>query len=171
MKKCSKCQQLKNKSFFCKNKRAKDGLFSHCRDCRIIYYKSITTIKKEKIKIRHNIRMNERFDNPIEVRKIRLKTLLIISRYRAKKRNLPFDLDKDWLDKNTPDTCPALGIPLIFNPRYGNHSFNCPSIDRIDNSKGYTKDNCVVVSKKANTIKNMSTISELKMVADFYSKF
>ena len=42
------------------------------------------------------------------------------------------------------------------------------SVDRIDNSKGYHKDNVVVVSFKANTMKSSATLKELYQVADFY---
>ena len=42
------------------------------------------------------------------------------------------------------------------------------SIDRINNSKGYHKDNIVVVSDLVNTIKSNATLKELYMVADFY---
>ena len=45
-----------------------------------------------------------------------------------------------------------------------------PSIDRIDNSKGYTKDNIIVVSQLANAIKNQATPNQIQKVATFYEK-
>ena len=42
------------------------------------------------------------------------------------------------------------------------------SVDRIDNNKGYHKDNIVIVSVKANTMKSSATLKELYRVADFY---
>ena len=42
------------------------------------------------------------------------------------------------------------------------------TVDRIDNTKGYHKDNVVVVSFKANTMKSSATLKELYQVADFY---
>lgn len=44
-----------------------------------------------------------------------------------------------------------------------------PSIDRIIPALGYVKGNVIVVSQRANTIKNNATPEELRRVADFYS--
>ena len=38
------------------------------------------------------------------------------------------------------------------------------SLDRIDSSKGYVKDNIWVISHKANSIKNNATLTELKLI-------
>jgi hypothetical protein len=47
---------------------------------------------------------------------------------------------------------------------------NSPSLDRIDNTKGYEKGNVIMVSHMANSIKNQATPSQIKKVADFYMK-
>jgi len=60
--------------------------------------------------------------------------------------------------------CPIYKKLFIFK---GQSQWNL-SFDRIDNNKGYTKDNVVVVSSRANTIKNTATLKELYHVADFY---
>jgi hypothetical protein len=45
---------------------------------------------------------------------------------------------------------------------------HCPSVDRIDNSRGYTHDNIVIVSFKANRLKSNASIEELQRLANFY---
>lgn len=42
---------------------------------------------------------------------------------------------------------------------------NSPSLDRIDNNRGYTKDNIQVISQCANAMKGAATWGELKMFA------
>jgi hypothetical protein len=78
------------------------------------------------------------------------------ARLRAKKRGLAFNLDRS--DICIPSHCPVLGIPLITGS--GKFAHNSPSIDRIDNNGGYTKDNILVVSFRA--------LEELEKVTQFY---
>ena len=61
--------------------------------------------------------------------------------------------------------CPVFGTKFLFGRGLNQSSM---SIDRIDNNKGYHKNNIVVVSFKANTMKNSATLKELYQVADFY---
>jgi hypothetical protein len=48
---------------------------------------------------------------------------------------------------------------------------NSPSLDRIVPEKGYVRDNVLVVSYRANRIKNDATISELQQIAAFYKTY
>ncbi len=86
------------------------------------------------------------------------------SKQRAKGAGLEHTLTID--DIIIPDYCPVLGIKLDTGDR--KRKGNAPSIDRIDNSKGYTKENIMVISNKANMIKNDATIDELIMIGNFY---
>lgn len=79
---------------------------------------------------------------------------------RAKLTNLEFDLEMN--DLVIPDTCPVLGIPIFHGA--GTHCSNSPSLDRFDNSKGYTKNNVRVISRRANCLKNDATIEELEAI-------
>lgn len=86
---------------------------------------------------------------------------------RAKRSGLEHTLTLS--DIHIPDTCPVLGIPLF---REGRDSWmNAPSLDRIDNEKGYTKENVIVVSRRANILKKDAKINELVLMAKFYSQY
>lgn len=84
----------------------------------------------------------------------------------AKKRGIFFNLTVH--DINVPEMCPLLNIPLS---SYGPLCDNTLSIDRIDNSKGYTPDNIQVISYKANTMKSNSTKEELILFAKNVLKY
>jgi hypothetical protein len=87
--------------------------------------------------------------------------MLKYAKYRAKLKKLDFDLTPK--DIVIPKTCPVLGIPI-----YPYSLSNSPSLDRIDNTKGYTKDNVVIVSFKANRMKGAATLDELSRLVNFY---
>ena len=94
-------------------------------------------------------------------------------RNRAKKQNVPFNLtvdDMKDLIKNAADICPALGVKMEIAKLYANDSNYSPSFDRIDPKKGYTKNNIVIISNRANRIKSDATVDEIRKVADFYEK-
>ena len=83
---------------------------------------------------------------------------------RSKNDSVKTDITLEWLLSVMPDKCPLLGIEL----NYANDAshFNSPAIDRKDNSKGYTIDNCWIISMKANRVKNNATVAEITMIAD-----
>lgn len=81
-----------------------------------------------------------------------IKYLLKYAKARATKKGLEFNLVES--DIVIPDLCPIMKQPMT-SKRYR------PSIDRIDPSKGYTKDNIRVISSLANSMKWDSTKEEL----------
>lgn len=87
-------------------------------------------------------------------------TLVNRAHNRAKKKGVPFNLTIH--DFEIPDTCPVLNIPMFIGD--GKVGPNSPSLDRIDPSLGYTKDNVAVISHRANTIKNDANLEELQKV-------
>ena len=68
---------------------------------------------------------------------------------RAKRDGLEFSIAKE--DIQIPTHCPILGIPIKKNIGSGFHR-DSPSLDRINNRLGYTKDNIRVISNRANQI-------------------
>lgn len=92
--------------------------------------------------------------------------LLRVAKSRAKKRNVFFDLTKE--DIIVPTHCPVLGIKLEYNSNLGKGGKpSSYSLDRIDNTKGYTKDNVQVISHQANSMKSTATPEELLKFADW----
>ena len=83
---------------------------------------------------------------------------------RAGRYGLPFDLE--LADIVIPDKCPVLGIPLVAD--YTKRTDGTPSVDKIIPELGYVKGNIVIVSWRANRLKNDASLSELKALHDFY---
>lgn len=84
-------------------------------------------------------------------------------RRRAYSKGIGYDMTRD--DLTIPTMCPILNIPLIRTE--GTRSDSSPSYDRIDNTKGYTKDNVRVISWRANRLKSDATIEELESILDY----
>lgn len=80
------------------------------------------------------------------------KRLLWAARRRAKDKGIEFSIVED--DIIIPIYCPLLGIKLEVHATRGGSRRYVMSLDRIDNSKGYTKDNIWVISHLANTMKS-----------------
>lgn len=78
---------------------------------------------------------------------------------RAKRNGREFSIAVS--DVVIPKLCPVLGEPIVYSSVYA------PSIDRVDSSKGYTKDNIRVISKRANMLKNNATVHELESVIKY----
>ena len=98
-----------------------------------------------------------------------MKSLYHHLKNSAKARGISFSLTlTDLHDLSIPITCPVLGIPL--RKERGQPTDNSISVDRIDSSKGYTKDNIIVVSMKANRLKSNATLSEMKKLVEFYEQ-
>jgi hypothetical protein len=136
MKYCSQCNVEKEFKYFNKDSKGKNGLRADCKDCNQKY------------------KQNYHDKNPSKI-------LLSDAKHRAKKSNMEFDLIED--DLIIPLTCPYLGIPLFnSNTRQSDNSI---SLDRIDSTKGYTKDNIIICSWRANHIKGNASSEELFKIA------
>jgi hypothetical protein len=96
----------------------------------------------------------------------RARSLLGHAKGRAQREGLTFDLEFD--DIKIPSNCPLLGIPL--DPAADERAPNLPSLDRLDNSKGYVKGNVWVISWRANTLKRDASLAELEAVVEGWRK-
>jgi len=95
------------------------------------------------------------------------KAILLRAKQRAKQKEFEFNLEV--VDIVIPLKCPILDIEIIRNKK-GGLKENSPSLDRIDNTKGYIKGNIMVISNKANTMKNNATPKELTKFARWILK-
>jgi len=146
LRQCRVCGQHKPQTDFYKNKRGKKDLLgvpriSRCRQCEIQKYLDLDPRQK----------------------------MIYAARNRALMAGLDCTITKD--DIVIPEICPVLGIPLFARVGAGRSNRdqveNSPSLDRIDNSKGYVPGNIAVISMRANMIKNNATLDELKAIVAY----
>ena len=91
---------------------------------------------------------------------------------RAIRKGLEYDLTMDWLkDQLDKGCCAATGIKFKLYPKSSVLNPFLPSIDRIDSSRGYTKDNCQVVIVGFNTLKSDNTNEEILQFCKGYIKY
>lgn len=86
------------------------------------------------------------------------------ARGRCKKSGLEFDITPE--DITIPDTCPYLDLPLVVHRGSSGGKPNSPALDRVDNEKGYTKNNIQVISHLANQMKASATKEQLILFAN-----
>lgn len=87
---------------------------------------------------------------------------------RAKDNNYEFNLTVEDLREKWTDICPVFNIKMYFHSVRQDNSF---SVDRIDSSRGYTKDNICIISCRANQLKSNGTIEELEKVLIYMKKY
>jgi hypothetical protein len=101
-------------------------------------------------------------------RRDQARAILTGVRHRAKITGVAFSITLDDLGP-IPERCPVLGLPLISRMGTGSGGRNdSPSIDRIENDKGYVPGNVMWVSYRANRIKCNATTEELVKISEFY---
>lgn len=143
--KCCKCKIEKTSLEFYKNKNIKNGFGKVCKVCR----KQERPRQKEK-NFYHQW----------------LRDALNRSKQRALLLGLPYNLTYEYLQNIHKDTCPVLGIKLDYFTK--NRDETTPSLERIDNNKGYLKGNVCIISLRANILKNNATIKEMEQILSWY---
>lgn len=134
-----------------------------CMDCRKEYAKKYRKDNKDKIQLWH--KNNHKQNYSTEKRRLIYEKnivyeLLCHAKTRAKQKKLDFNITKE--DINIPNVCPVFNIPLDRRDR-----LHAPSLDRIDNNKGYVKGNIRVISAKANRLKNNGSIEDFEKIISY----
>lgn len=161
MKTCSKCKKNKDLADFRLSNQTKDGRSSWCIVCSKAYVKEKGYSKYARRKDYTILYQREHRKDP----KAKLYDRNYRNKYHrtvkglasklysaAKKRStvsgIEFTLTVGWVEEHlNPMVCEATGLGLSLETIEGQmHTYNRPSIDRKDNNKGYTPDNCQVVS-------------------------
>ena len=94
-----------------------------------------------------------------------IQNLVDRARYRSKRDNREFNITKADVAAVITERCPILNEKLIPGDKHLG-----PSLDRVDNSKGYVKGNIRVISKRANNLKGAATIEQLKTIISYMEK-
>lgn len=143
---CPSCELTKDSGCFNKDSTRIGGLACYCKECNSL-------INKQKY-----------LENS-QNHAWKLTRMLKASKTRAVSKGLEHTLTFEELVSLYPvdNQCPILGLTLS----WGMPKSNSPSLDRIDSSKGYTVDNCQIISNRANTIKHDATVEELELLVNY----
>ena len=169
---CFCCKIPKLAKDFPKNSQLVGGLHTWCKQCCSEKHKISEYAKKSGEVRKQRMKSDPIFADKIkkaknENRKKNIVTSLYLScKSRASKKGLEFNLTKE--DILIPEFCPILKVSIKCGTKQ-DYSYS-PSVDRIDNDRGYTKDNIQVISKKANTMKSNGTQEELLLLAEWINK-
>lgn len=115
---------------------------------------------KNKESFDKNYRLRPRYHNL-------LAKMLTSARIRAQKKNIEFSITID--DLEIPEKCPVLGY--VMEQNIGKPKANSPTIDRVDNTKGYIPGNVAVISYRANCLKRDSSLDELIKLVDYVKSY
>ena len=143
---CSKCGEVKSDNDFYQTQRG-----NRCKDCIL----NETRKYKRKKRTDPEHRKMEGFKQ--KERRVRLwqNTLINDSKHRKIENHLTVDDINEMFDKQN-GLCYWFKIPLI--PSNHKKHPQQPSLDRLDRSKGYTKDNVVLSCYSANIGRNENDI-------------
>ena len=177
MKMCKYCKTEKDEILFYKEKRNKDGLMGWCKSCHAEYYKKKfytidTSVTEKKCNRCKNTKTIDNFNkhvhkkdgyNPeckqcIHERYTTFEYRFKSWRWNAKKRGIKFELDIEDIE-NLPMVCFYTGKKLTLKS-YRNNTL---SLDRLDSSVGYTRDNVVFCCEVINYMKRELSVGEFKM--------
>ncbi len=171
MKNCSVCRVQQNRSAFSVSRKSADGLRDECRTCNAHRAKAWRSANPEKAKhsvmswqnrnrdqvASHAKTWRKQHPTVIEESKRRNWAGVLVSqaKNRAKHSGLEFSLSNVWVHDlflRQDGKCFWLGVDLV--PSGTPYAPWKPSLDRLDNTKGYTEDNVVLSSRFANHARN-----------------
>lgn len=195
-KQCSACKERLPLDQFPKDKSKKDGRHHLCNACKLIYNRQWKKANKDKVNLykkeartrESKQARNKRLQYKREwyhtnresilpqMKRARtgkegyLKTMLSSAKKRAKESNLQFDIDLEYLLSIATDHCPVDGLPFDWNRELDtnkNLPLATPSLDRIDSSQGYVKENVRIIGWKWNAKKSNMNLDDLLLLVKY----
>lgn len=158
--KCTQCNAVLPESNFYKTTLKSNGktqFQSACKSC----FKVRTQKSDEKLK-----KKNNGISRSVLSRKSNMRAyashIVGMAKARSEKKGLEFSIDADWFLSALEAQdwkCAISGHPMEVSAGSGTRLFNGISIDRIDNSKGYTAENCWLVCYAVNAFKGNADLS------------
>ena len=152
LKQCNKCLESKPYSEFYKttsNQGSLDGYRKQCKECHSAFSHNNPNRKT----IANNYYKRRKEEHPALF-------MWKQAKHRAKYDYNDMEFTISVEDIIIPEMCPYFNVPFIpLDKEFGY------SLDRIDSSKGYTKDNIRVIIYKANKMKNDATVEQLRSFA------
>jgi hypothetical protein len=150
LKRCNKCGEEfpVTTDYFTKYKNSKDGFYYTCKTCQ--------SENRTKSRKKNGRKWHENILNSIHS--------------RAKVTNKSDEIDRSFLIelKNRQNgMCYWFNIPIDFTMQ---DKLRRPSIDRLDNSKGYTKDNVVLTTQFANLGRQSESVVNFRLFLEKYIK-
>jgi hypothetical protein len=85
---------------------------------------------------------------------------------RAKDKGREFNLRMEDIAKLYVERCPILGIDLVWDNKES-VAHGSPSLDRIDNDRGYIKGNVQIISHRANSLKRDYLLDEWEKMTNY----
>lgn len=152
---CASCRLLMLEEMFRPARKS-------CITCASRFKAYTTGPRAKEIRARQALLDRARMD--ADPKRQRLMKLLAVARSRARKKGTGFTVRAEDLGP-MPDLCPCLGLELNWRNSRGVSDPSAPTLDRLNNAKGYVPGNVWVISMKANRIKSDSSIAELQAVA------
>ena len=153
-KKCGTCEEIKKLSEFYIDRKYRDNCHAHCKSCTSIHNKNY---KRKQIRYKNNwqkyiissvnhsssiARLSEKYDKDFNLEAMSEITIDFLTKLKEKQNN----------------KCNWFGVDIDFSR---NDWLRSPSLDRLDNDKGYTRDNVVLTCRSANLARNKSTVEEM----------
>ncbi|HEY2516949.1 MAG TPA: hypothetical protein VGI39_39025 [Polyangiaceae bacterium] len=164
---CTKCKKVYpcTKEHFYPLKTGRGGFGAHCKGCVGAYQQRRYEANKEQMLAASRARHAKRGGVWRENQRTKhwLSSLLAITKASARRRGLDFALDEETVRaiwERQQGRCYWFGIPIV--PSGVHRDPQRPSIDRLENDKGYTPDNVVLCCMAANLGRSETTAERFR---------